>query len=353
MGDRRPRPGGRPAHRPPHRDPRWAVTGQRPLLAAALAAAGRGWPVFPLAPYGKRPAVAGWPAVATRDPVRLERWWVRAPYNVGIACGPAGLLVVDLDQPRTAGARPPQEWAEVGDGWDVFAALAARAGADSVDTYTVATPRGEHRYYSVPVTAAGDRPDVARVGRNTAGVLGWLVDTRAAGGYVLAAGSVRRLDGRLVHYRQTSLEAPAPAPGWLLDDLTPSPPPAVGWVTVSRAAPYARAAVAGEVAAVRAATAGTRNSRLFTAAFRLGQLAAAGLLDPAEVAVVLKAAAAVHVGADGFTVAEAAQGGRQRPAVRIRASPARRWLRRFRLTGVAQGPVGRPEVSTPGRGRRR
>ena len=283
------------------------MTGERPLLAAALTAAERGWPVFPVAPYGKHPAVAGWPAAATRDPVRLERWWAQAPYNVAIACGPAGLLVVDLDRRRAVGGRSPQERASTGDGRDVFAKLTARSGADPVDTYTVATPCGEHRYYSVPVTAAGERPDVARAGRNTVGVLGLLVDTRAAGGYVLAAGSVRRLDGRRVHYRQTSLgPPPAPAPGWLLDALTP-PTPAVGWATVSRAAPYARAAVAGEVAAVRVASAGTRNSRLFTAAFRLGQLAAAGLLDPAEVAVVLEAAAAVHLGVDGFTAAEAAR----------------------------------------------
>ena len=283
------------------------MTGERRLLAAALAAADRGWPVFPLQPYGKRPAIGGWPAAATCDPDQLTSWWARAPYNVGIACGPAGLLVVDLDQPRTAGVRRPGEWAdaEVRDGRDVFAVLAGRAAmAEPVGTYTVATPRGEHRYFAVPTTLAGDRPVVAQVGRNSVGAVGWLVDTRAAGGYVVAAGSVRWLAGRRVHYRQTGPVDVAAAPGWLLDALAPRLP--VGRVVLTRRPDaYAGAAVAGEVAAVRAAASGTRNSRLFGAAFRLGQLAAAGLLDRAHAADVLLSAAAVHTGVEGFTAAEA------------------------------------------------
>ena len=73
--------------------------------------------------------------------------------NIGIACGPAGLLVVDLDQPRPSVAvgdgrlRGPGEWAaNVEDDAGLLATLAR--GADSPhprDTYTVSTPRGEHR----------------------------------------------------------------------------------------------------------------------------------------------------------------------------------------------------------------
>lgn len=283
------------------------MTGEPRLLAAALAAAGRGWPVLPLQPYGKRPAITGWPQAATCDPGVLAGWWKRAPYNVGISCGPAGLLVVDLDQPRTFGVQRPDEWAGVGvrDGRDVFAVLAGRAAvADPVGTYTVATPRGEHRYFAVAITLAGDRPVVAQVGRNTAGALGWLVDTRAAGGYVVAAGSTRWLAGRRVHYRQTGPVDVMAAPDWLLDALAPRLP--VHRVVLTRwPEAYARAAVAGEVAAVRAAAPGTRNSCLFGAAFRLGQLAAAGLLDRVHVTDELLSAAAVHIGVDGFTPAEA------------------------------------------------
>ena len=110
------------------------TTAPRPrLLRAALAAAGRGWPVFPLIPGGKRPAITGWQHQATVDADVLTVWWRSAPYNVGVACGLAGLLVVDLDGPS---------------GRSRFADLAQ--SAEPVPTFTVATPSGgEHRYYTV------------------------------------------------------------------------------------------------------------------------------------------------------------------------------------------------------------
>ena len=91
------------------------------LLNAALWCAARGWHVFPLRPGDKRPAFPdhkaedctgtdlrcrgghqGWEPRATTDPGRIGRAWARTPYNIGIACGPSGLLVIDLD---TAQAR--------------------------------------------------------------------------------------------------------------------------------------------------------------------------------------------------------------------------------------------------------
>ena len=71
------------------------------LLRSALAAAGSGWHVFPCAPGGKRPALRGnrqERATTGRDQVRA--WWTRAPCNIGIACGPSGLVVIDLGRPR-------------------------------------------------------------------------------------------------------------------------------------------------------------------------------------------------------------------------------------------------------------
>ncbi|WP_370964912.1 tyrosine-type recombinase/integrase [Amycolatopsis sp. cg9] len=55
------------------------VTGTDRLLSAALDAAGRGWPVFPLAPRSKRPAIPEWQQRATCDPDRIVRWWTRHP----------------------------------------------------------------------------------------------------------------------------------------------------------------------------------------------------------------------------------------------------------------------------------
>ncbi|NUT45758.1 MAG: bifunctional DNA primase/polymerase, partial [Saccharothrix sp.] len=134
---------------------------------AALAAAARGWPVVPLRPHDKVPALRGWADEATLDRDRIRRWWSRRPYNVGIPCGPAGLLVVDLDVPH---------------GREAFARRAWQHGdEDPRDTYTVATPSGgEHRYFQAPDVPLG----------NTAGRIAPHVDTRGVGGYVVAAGSL-------------------------------------------------------------------------------------------------------------------------------------------------------------------
>lgn len=297
------------------------------LLAAALAAARRGWPVFPVAPCGKRPAITGWPQRATCDPAQLSAWWERAPYNIGIACDPASLLVIDLDQPHT-GQAPPARWAagEVRDGRAAFAALAHEAGHP--DTYTVATPRGEHRYFTVPTA---DLP----AARSTTGTLGWLIDTRAAGGYVLAAGSVRQVDGQRRYYHRTSPAGvePAPAPQWLLQALAPPARPATRCAEAPRHPnAYLRTVLQAETDQVRRAAVGTRNTTVFHAARRLGQLAAAGLLDDEHITAALYPAAVQHVGIDGFTDAEAAiairnglRHGHRHPRV-ARGEGDRRWL---------------------------
>lgn len=75
------------------------------LGAAAARAAAAGWPVFPVRPRGKIPAVADWETAASTNPDRITAWWRAAPWNIGISTGRAGLLVVDLDLNR--GAPPP------------------------------------------------------------------------------------------------------------------------------------------------------------------------------------------------------------------------------------------------------
>lgn len=88
--------------------------------------------------------------------------------------------MVDLDNREE---EPPEDFSQVRGGEDVFAMLAANAGAAMpADTYAVATPSGRHLYYRTP---GGDHTV-----RNSAGSLGWHVDIRAAGGYVVAAGSL-------------------------------------------------------------------------------------------------------------------------------------------------------------------
>ena len=256
--------------------------------------------MFPLHPGSKHPAVKAWEAAASCDPATIRTWWATAPYNIAIACAPAGLLVLDLDGPGEV----PATWADTGarDGCGVLAALAARAGtADPVGTHTVSTPSGEHRYFTV---------DPARPGRSTIGALGWHVDTRAGGGFVVAAGSTRTVAGRRRYYRTTNPSPPSPAPSWILDALLPparqicvAPDGPVG--TIHSASAYVRAALDAEAAAVRGAGHGARNLLLFRAAARLGELVAADLVDESVVVLTLRAAAGGHIGVKEFTAAEA------------------------------------------------
>jgi hypothetical protein len=253
---------------------------QPDTLAAALTAARQGWPVFPLLPGRKRPRpeLTDWETRATLDPDRIRHWWARHPGdNVAIATGPAGLVVVDLDQARP-GDTPPPEWAGATGGADVLDQLAARHHHTLAPTWTVATPSGgSHRYYQAPRTGGP--------WRNTAGRAGWHIDTRAAGGYVVTPGSV--VDGRA--YRLVDDTPPAVLPGWLAQLVAPPAPPAPASrppATPNRAG-YATAALRGEVQRVLDAPPGSRNAALNRAAWNLARHIATGLLGRALVEDVL------------------------------------------------------------------
>lgn len=97
-------------------------------LEAALAYAERGWQVLPLKPKSKDPhfdLVKGAYKGASDD-VNLINFWFKmdAKANIGIACQPSGLIVVDIDY-RNGGEMMPE----------------------FNETYTVQTGDGLHLYY--------------------------------------------------------------------------------------------------------------------------------------------------------------------------------------------------------------
>jgi hypothetical protein len=301
------------------------------LLAAALAHAARGWHVFPLRPDDKRPAFPnhaadrcdrtdprcraagrhlGWEARATTDPDRIRRAWSVRPYGIGLACGPSRLVVVDLDVPKP-GQIPPADHDLCGNGVDVFAAICHQHGQRIEPTYTVTTGRGgTHLYYRHPSSG----PTL----RNTAGALGWLVDTRAHGGYVVAAGSTAH--GR--RYTVALDVDPAPLPDWLGQLIAPAPPPARQAVTVTldvdRRGRYVAAAIHRQVAHLTSALEGRRNHALFASAVALGQLAAGGALTDDDVTAVLEPAAlsiGLRPGEIARTIASGLRVGARQPRV--------------------------------------
>lgn len=282
---------------------RGAARAERPgsgrLGRAALAAAAAGHFVFPLHPRSKFPAVEAWEQAASRDPETIAAWWSTRPYNIGAAVGRAGLVVIDLDEGD--GEIAPERWRGARGGRDVLAQLAREADAPfPTGTYTVATPGGMHLYFRSPAGLAL---------RNTQGDqgngLGWKVDVRAHGGYIVAAGSVRP-EG---YYRAVNRAPIVELPGWLAAALTPPPaPPRVPTPPLQlpggRAAAYVRAIVEGEAAKVLEATHGCRRSTLLASARTLGRIVGGGSLDEQEAERALAAAAGVHVGTHQFTTAE-------------------------------------------------
>jgi Bifunctional DNA primase/polymerase, N-terminal len=250
-------------------------------LRFALAAAMHGWHVFPCAAGGKRPALRGnWQDLATTSPDQIRDWWARAPYNIGIACGPSGLVVVDLDLPHAVEADAEADEGALFplSGADILSRLARQHGERYPGgTYIVDTPSGGcHLYFAV----SGD----ARV-KNSAGAIGPHIDVRADGGYVVGAGS--RIGGHA--YSARGRIAPAPLPSWLAELVrdsygppsVPAPRPPLTDRAQGRA--YAMAALRAETERVAAARPGTRNVTLNRAAFSLGQLVAAGLIPPIPV----------------------------------------------------------------------
>ncbi|MEU2239881.1 bifunctional DNA primase/polymerase [Streptomyces sp. NPDC018338] len=248
------------------------------LLRAALDATERGWPVFPLRPGSKRPALHGethcprtgpcagghlkWEQRATTDPDRIRRAWAEQAFNVGIATGPAGLLVVDLDMPKRNSSQ------DTPCGVDTFSALCERAGQAVPITRRVRTASGgQHLYFTTP-------PDARLV--NSAGKLGQLIDTRSWGGYVVAPGSVTPSGS----YEALDDAPVAALPGWLLDALTaqeePVQPPARAVLPARSGRHVADVALERETGAVRGAAEGGRNAQLLRSVRSVGRFVAWG-----------------------------------------------------------------------------
>jgi hypothetical protein len=165
-----------------------------------------GYVIFPIEAGSKVPLVK-WSLNSTCNPVVVRDWWETFPDdNIGINCGLSGLLVVDLDS-REALLAFNRLWTHHEQG-DV-----SLSGAP-----VIRTPRGWHLYFNVP---AGDYAI-----RNSAGAG---IDIRAAGGMVVAPGSVvggseyKVIDGDLEHL--------PPLPVWLRVMLTPSLGAPVNYVT--------------------------------------------------------------------------------------------------------------------------
>jgi hypothetical protein len=285
----------------------------RHRLEVALRYAAHGWPVLPLhtpggdarcsctaagcGSPGKHPRTAHGLHDATTDLDRIRHWWQQWQHaNLGVATGAAsGLLVLDIDLPE---------------GPATLARLQTEHGRLPATCEQRTGSGGRQLLFAHP-----GQPVVNRTGVQPG------IDVRGDGGYIVVPPSTHASGAR---YRWTGRVPPAPPPGWLLEllDRTRTPDiaavevPAVALPAGSREQRYAASALHRELAGVASAVEGSRNDSLNRAAFNLGQLAAAGLLDPDQVAVELeRVATGVGLGPVEArrTIASGLAAGLQRP----------------------------------------
>jgi len=263
-----------------------AAVGERPTGRVALAYAVLGYPVVPMHAVrpgggcscadptcrdpGKHPRLAGWKRLASADPARVAGWWRRWPdANVGLATG-RRFDVLDLDGVQ---------------GVEALRAALQIAPSEHPGPVARSGAGGWHLLYAP--TGLGNRvgllPGVDWRGRD--GLIVGPPSRHASGGCYRWQ---RPLTAALPEVSDQLRLLLAP-PLATRTTLPPAPRPAGS--DGGRAARYAQAALQREAARVRAAAPHTCNGTLNRAAFNLGQLVAAGLLDPEQVRAVLLAAA--------------------------------------------------------------
>ncbi|MFE7045483.1 bifunctional DNA primase/polymerase [Streptomyces atratus] len=291
--------------------------------------AGRQWPVHPLAPGRKTPAANceqcrvrshepsrcpchqqgkwchGFHS-ATTNLERIEACWSREPRaGVGVSCGPAHLVVLDVDaHPAQVPDRnrllpgisiPEQvDLSGLASGFDTMALLAAYRKeanpAEDETTLRVRTPSGGlHIWY------VNSEPSVryrSSTGSSPKTALAWQVDVRAHGGYIVAP-TTRTSAG--TYTPLGAVRAPAPLPAWLSAELkrtghviqaspVPAPRPArqarLPQTGAAQALLQPLIETVRECAAFAEGTGFTE--KLNRAAYTAGGLAAAGHLSQAE-----------------------------------------------------------------------
>ncbi|RKT09526.1 bifunctional DNA primase/polymerase-like protein [Streptomyces sp. 1114.5] len=225
---------------------------QPDMPAVARWCAAQGWPVHPLAPGRKTPPancqacqesphspaecpctrVGRWCHgfhAATVDQDVINAWWTVNPdFGTGVACGPAGLVVIDIDShPGDVPARdrllpgiPIHEHVNLDgleNGYHTLALLAALRSspdpAQDTSTLRIRTPSGGmHVWYRDDA----DLRFTCSTGSSTGRALAWQVDVRAHGGYIVAPGTTTSAG---TYTALPGAWMPAPLPRWLSEEL--------------------------------------------------------------------------------------------------------------------------------------
>lgn len=178
----------------------------------ALHLARRGWHVFRVNVFvngrctcragrncespGKHPLAFGWEAEATCDETTIRRWWPDGCLlNIGIACGPSRLGVLDIDPAKG--------------GWESLRELEERAGPLPETVTALTGGGGEHRIFDASRLSVATKTDVMPG-----------LDIRGIHGLIVAVGSVhvsgRRYEWEVSHHPDDMAPATIPLRIWEL-----------------------------------------------------------------------------------------------------------------------------------------
>jgi hypothetical protein len=212
---------------------------------------------------------------ASQDEQAIYDWWQRYPQaNIGLPAGANNLAVLDID-PRHGGDQALGRLRE----------YLMRRGETLPETVTQITGSGGlHYLYRAP--DGGVKGKANAFGPNMVGL-----DTRGRGGYIVAAPSVHACGGAYQWVNFLSDEAPWPEILTRLMDPPKAPRDPFDPARSGNGQAYAAKALENELEAVRSAKEPGRNNLLNEAAFSIGTLVGAGLLDEATCARDLHAAA--------------------------------------------------------------
>lgn len=230
-----------------------------------------GFSIFPLTHLSKIPPKGfHWKEEASNDPDKVSLWTVVWKWaNVGVACEPSKLVVIDLDKFKGQEVAEKYRLEGVTDAADILCVELEKVGKSfPTDTYSVHTPSGgRHLYYR-------NEGEPIKSGTSVNGMTG--IDIRSVGGYVVAEGS-RSEKGVYVGLEPNEIQ---PLPDYLREIIAPKKQKTItqgfNFVPLNpiQSDPYRLAGVRNEIEKVRKAQEGTRNSTLFASSCAVGELVA-------------------------------------------------------------------------------
>jgi hypothetical protein len=184
-----------------------AAADGNPLLTAALKCGEVGLHVIPICPKDKKPLIKRWPSAATTNPSHIRVWWDRWPdANIGVVCGPSGLVVLDVDLYK-------------GVDWALLSGITGGRLSSLADleklTDWQAESGGGGRHFILSASVIYDSKELIRFPR------GMNIDKKAGNAYFVVAPSVHPKSGKEYRWltpvpdRLGQGELPPEAPDWL------------------------------------------------------------------------------------------------------------------------------------------